>query len=268
MKNQLATQEQINLPIPQKEFVQLRMGHRAVSELSKPALKSACAEILTTASFEMGSPMADDETILDFQTQALVNELKGKLATLTLPEVREAFKRGIRGESGVYFGMCPKTYHQFLKWFFELPERGKSWLAYLDQVSHAPAPTIDKTLFSKMGIQKAFESYKQYQKLPVGAFAYYDLLNEEKGVDYNGVKTLITDPKIRKDAVDRSKKEYQDSMLKAKKTATSKGAFNQAEAIVASLAAEGKEDNALPNIIKREFLREYFKMLIEKGEDL
>jgi len=123
----------------QQEFVKQRLEPQ-IKSLSDNQIKRTLKEILSQASFDMGSPMSSDLTVLTFQTEACFNELKGKFGTMTLSEVKSAFRRGIRGEYGAYFGMCPKTYHQFIKAYFEMPERFKAHDEYLKLVEMEENP--------------------------------------------------------------------------------------------------------------------------------
>lgn len=173
----------------QKNFVNLRIGHKSIKELGDIQSKRKISEILTKASFDMNSPMADDAKMLQFQTEGCYNELCGKYSSLTLPEVNEAFKMGIRGEFGAYFGMCPKTYHQFVKGFWDLKDRTESWLAYLKMVedentSNKPV-VFTKEYLTKVA-NNALEDYKRDGSMPLIPHAIYDTIKE-----INSVETLI-----------------------------------------------------------------------------
>jgi len=261
--NQLITQEQIaNLPTVQRDFVQLRVGNKAIRDLDTPVIKRACAEIISKAFFDAGQSMGQNteeaNKVLAYQTEALFSELKGVFTNLTLPELKESFRRGIRNDSGQYFGLCGKTYHQFIKWFYNLPERQKSWVDFLALTETPPEPKIDKALFSKEACKKAFDHYKQTKEMPFAAFAYYDILNELVGTDYNGVKTLVTDKEVRKEITVRLTDQHTKQMLFEKKKQEYKGNLSQAEGIMSAITADFKTGKSLENLIKAEFLKVYF----------
>jgi hypothetical protein len=254
--NQLIKQE-ANLPPLQMEFISLRAGNKSVKDLSDSVVKRTCAEILTKASFDMGSPMANDAKILQFQTEALFNELKGKFGALTLPEVNEAFRRGIRGESGPFFGMCPKTYHQFIKWFFDLPERGKAWIEYLnslDQIKIAEKPLYVTPEYLKKAALDAFQEYKDSGKLPFIGHAIYDTIKEIKGLE-----TLI-------DKLDweQIKIEARESYGKEMTRGTAK---HKVDKVVNSLVYE-MSNRSFEFHVKKIGLKYYFDNLIKSGKDL
>jgi hypothetical protein len=256
--NQLVTREQIDLlPVSQQSFVRLRLANKAVKDISQSTLKISCAEILTKASFDMGSPMADDEQVLEFQTLALVNELKGKYGTLTLPEVAEAFTRGIRGETGPYFGMCPKTYHQFLKWFYELPERGKAWIDYLallEKGETADKPKVFTREYLVHAAKTAFEDYKTSGKLPMVPFAIYDTIK-----DLKGVKSLM------------SIKDWPNIQSEAQQSYTEERTRGLRKDKVAQVISElifSQENRGYEFHLKKIGLKYYFDELIREGKGL
>jgi hypothetical protein len=257
--NQLITREP-NLTPVQKSFVDLRVGHKPVSEMSTVTLKRALVDILTKASFDMGSPMSDDPQILQFQTEACFKELNGKYGALTLPEVSEAFRRGIRGESGPFFGMCPKTYHQFLKWFFEFPERGKSWLAFLE--AQSSVETSKKPIYYTPEHLKAiairtFGEYKDTGNIQgLGSFiaVIYDTVKELKKVD--SLMDKLQWDEIKSEAI----KSYDNEMTRG----TPKHKLNN----VLKLLDHSLENRSFEFHLKKIGLKFYFDSLIKNNKDL
>lgn len=264
----LITQDRINVLEPSKrKFVALRAGNQAIRGISESVVKSACAEILTRASFDMNSPMANDPKMLLAQTEALFGELKGKFKDLTIPELKEAFNMGIREEFGNFFGLCPATYHKFIKSYYSLPERSASWLEYL-KLTESPEPKLDKVMFSKQACVKAFENYRDMGLVPFSAWAYYDIINELIGVDYKGHKTLVTDAEVRKTLFAKAKEEHTSELLKAKRISESKGHFNEANAIMAVITSDFEGHNGLVHAQKKELLIHFFKELIREKKNL
>lgn len=219
--NQIAKHSHIDsLPAAYQPFVLLRVGEPPIKSLEQYIAKSKLAEILVKAAFDMGSPMADDATILQFQTQALLLEFKGKYADLTIKEVQEAFNRGIRGEFGLYFGMCPKTYNQFIKNYYELPERSKAWIEYITMLEGAKtslAPVYFTPEKLKEFAISDFENYKASGKLPFCPHATYNVICEAIGneIEVNGkkIKTLVVDRQIARDLFLKAKEEYLKPIL-------------------------------------------------------
>lgn len=171
----------------QQYYVRLK-SEKPISQLADTVIKSACLEIVTAAMVEQSPNGQADPKVLQFQAGELFKELNGKFKSLTLSEVKEAFKLGIRGETGPYFGMCAKTYHQFIKHWFDRQERGKAWDVYLDKLAgwkRAEKPSLSPEWFYE-ACEKAYQDYKQKGELPISPFGYYDFIKQ-----YLQVETLI-----------------------------------------------------------------------------
>ncbi len=180
------------LPDNFKPYVQLKAGHQTIGRLIEKGhvndIKRLCLDIITVSSFEQSPNGQADSKILTAQAESLFNELKGKYRTLTPLELKECFRLGIRGESGPYFGLCAKTYAQFLKWWFDKEDRQKAWTKYIDLVNgftRAEKPSLSPEWFYE-ACEKAFVKYKETGDLPVSPFGYYDFIKQ-----YLQVETLI-----------------------------------------------------------------------------
>lgn len=167
------------------EFVKLRVGFKSVKDLDEFTLKKECASVIARA-FTYSTPNGQTEvSILQHQTIELFNALKGKYATLTIPEVQRAFKMGLDNEFGQYYGMCGKTYSQFLKGFFEIPTRSKAWLTYLEGIEKPVIEEVSedvKKIRAKQYLQKRFKGYKETGEIGFMAWSAYDLIKEFKGL--------------------------------------------------------------------------------------
>lgn len=242
------------LPYVNQRYVQLRQ-ERPISQLTPHELISACFQILTKA-FIDGTPNgAPDSNILTFQTKCLVDEFKGRLSDLTVSEVKEAFSRGIRGESGPYFGMCPKTYHQFLSWYHGLPDRSESWVKYLlalDEIKESKEPTVLTKEYLINSAKESFKNYKESGNLPFVPHAIYDTIKELLGLD-----TLI-DKKVWPDVKETAKKEYSKKHIPAKGL---KNGINEALTFDVS-------NRSFEFELKKQGLISYFNALISTGKDL
>lgn len=174
------------LPANYQYFVNLR-AETPISGLDPLTVKKFCLDLITISMVEVSPNGQSDRLILESQTNALINEL-ARFGYLTPSEVKECFRIGIRGESGPYFGMCAKTYHQFIKHWVEKKERGLAWEAYLDKLKtwrRAEKPTLGKEFFGQ-ACEKAYQHYLKKGELPTSPFKYYDFLK-----DYTGLETLI-----------------------------------------------------------------------------
>lgn len=172
----------------QQYYVRLKSEPSILHIKNESEVKRACLEIITKAMMDQSPNGQPDEKILQFQSQVLFNELTGKYKSLTLSELREAFRLGIRGETGPYFGLCAKTYSQFIKWWFDKDERGKAWQIYIDKVNGwkvAEKPALGKDFFYR-ACEKAYTKYRERKEMPEVPFCLYDFIKE-----YTGLETLV-----------------------------------------------------------------------------
>lgn len=253
------------LPESQRNFVILRTGHMSVKAISVNTVKIALTDILTNAYFDMGLKEGANAQTLQFQVEACYRELKGELADLTIPEIREAFRLGVRGEAGQFIGMCPQTYNKFLKWFHKLPERQKSWVDYLDMIdktgprSEKPKELTKENL--KEAALRAFEDYKKSGKLPFVPHAIYDTIKE-----LTGAETLI-------DRLDWDKIKTEAKLSYSEQTRKASSKPRSVQKQMAEVGTLLKLDYSLNNRsfefhVKKIGLKYYFDTLISKGGDL
>jgi len=175
--------------------------------------KLKLTEILAQSAFDAGQQMGDMPEVLAAQTEALFKEFKGRFSELTLPEVREAFKMGVRGEFGAYFGFCPATYHKFLKSFYEYPERMRSWADYTTSQTKDQMKPIYYTPERLREIaQKNYIEYKETGAIPYAPHAIYNVVCEMEGVEVvrsgKRVKTLIPNDDEAREIFNEVKQKY------------------------------------------------------------
>jgi hypothetical protein len=259
------------------EYVKLRAGYPSVKDLHENEVKSACAEILAIADFDMSSfrekPSQQDTQkqaqVLKFQTEAFFKEIRGKFRQFTIPELKEAFRRGVRGEAGQYFGLCPKTYHQFMEWYFELEERVTAWNKYLNSgeqdqeqkpIKFSPAQWREFAL-------AAFNNYKLDPDRDSPNKGYsasiYDAINDLIGVEIphskrGTVKTLVADPVTRKELQISTKIEYQDF----KNNAVKSGLVKKED------CAQFDQGPLYGRLLKKNYLLYFFDQLLKEGRTL
>lgn len=267
--NHLTTLDNLDRLTPkQQEYVRLRVAQTPVKNIEAYVVKIALAEILVKAAFDLGSPMADDAIVLKFQTEGFFKELKGRFANLTIFELKEAFNRGIRGEFGQFFGLCPRTYHQFIKHFYELPERQKAWLEYMagqEELKKSPKPVFFTTDQLKQFAINDFETYRQSGKLPFYPHATYNIICEAIGtgisIDGKMVKTLITDRALAKELFLQAKKEY----LAKLESGFKRGRISADEKAQLS---DLKQIRSFEFLLKKYYLITFFKQLIADNRKL
>jgi hypothetical protein len=275
------------MPANLAEFAQLRIGQKQIKDLDQTYVKSKCAEIISRA-FVYTSPnwmkdfkgtpeqiqkQADD--ILHFQSIELYNTLKGKLATLTLSELQKAFKIGLDGGTGQFFGMCGKTYHQFVNHFYNLPERSKAWLAYLEEVEK-PDPVKHKFLperEERTGCVNLFKRYKESGQMEQLSYAYYDTFCKYWGRDYKNmedkvIKTICWDKEARINIFKRSMSETISDLKRQKEKLINVGDLVQAELIDLQFK-RGLDDLAIMKHKQKKYMIQwFFESLIKEGVEL
>lgn len=185
------------LPESLKVWAVNRIGKKPIKLLTENEVKRSCSEIIAKSFADSGQLNVTTE-MLQFQTQSLLDELSDKYKDLTIDEVKEAFKKGIRGETGPYFGLCAKTYHQFIKHYFESKERTEAMRVYLDLnrqeiVKDKPTPEQQNEILKK-GIKLAYEVYVKSGELPFYSAPYYDYLKKNNLVNWS--KEQIEEMKI------------------------------------------------------------------------
>ena len=241
----------INYP----DLVKARIGHKEIRYIDQVTLKNECASIIARA-FTYSTPNGQTSSeILAFQSIELFNALKGRYLTLTIPEVQQAFKKGLDNEFGQYFGMCAKTYNQFLKGYFENPERGKAWNVYLDSIGKEHVKLIPEYIMKKKGIEQLknrFTNYKKTGELGFFGWADYDFLKELKGV-----KSLITLDQF-KVIKQKTESVWTEKYVKEKEKAEKRGNFAIADSIANILATGIEKDKTLLNRQKELALKCFF----------
>lgn len=236
------------LPESLKPFVQARL-EQVVKTLTDNDLKHKCLDIITQAFAEQGQFNIDNK-ILSTQIEALFTELRTQapFKGLTLSEVKNAFKTGIRGETGLFFGMCAKTYHQFLKHYAEKKERSEGMRKYLDLLNEPKR--VEKPLATKMAetaesYNRALEHYKKTKEMPYTSFAFYDYL-------VNDLKIEVVSKEDKFKIAKQAETEY-TTELKVKK---GQGLIRceQYESIITSLSS----NPTLKNRMKKLALKKYW----------
>lgn len=243
------------LPLNLKEVTEARL-EAPVKELSDIFLKGKCLDLITVSYSEQAQFNIEPQ-ILAHQRDALLAELRdsNKFKELTWSEVQRAFKTGIRGESGPFFGMCAKTYHQFLKHYYEKPERiegMRQYLALMETINKPEPSESEKKQKNFEACEWAFETYKNTGVIPNGHFKFYQTL-----MDLGLIKWT---PEEKKAISGPIKLEYQKELESKKKN----GHINASQ--LAELMISLDSNATLISRVRKEALKRYFDKL--KNENL
>lgn len=238
------------LPVSQQDLVHLKL-ERPINSYSPVQIKTFCLNIFSKACLETQSELPTN-TILRFQTEALVKELSGKFGGLTVSEIEYAFSEGIRGAAGSYFGLCAQTYHKFLKWIFEHKEKAEAWSKYLtglQQLKFSETPKQFTKEYLIRSAKRAFEEYKNDGRLPFFPHATYDIIK-----DILKVKTLI------------DKKDWQNVRDQAKKNLNTRHRSPKNQKSILEIL--NMESRTWEFEIKRIALKNFFNNLIANNKTL
>lgn len=247
------------------ELVQLRVGQPANNTLTEVQLKRECLSIISR-SFLYSTPNGQTEqTVLEFQTLELLRILK-RFGSLTIPEVQTAFRNGLDGIYGQYFGMCGKTYTQFLNGFMNNPERSKAWLDYLNDIDKPKVKEVPEKIKGELSKQFAIDIFNEYKQTghlgmvgEIMGYRVYDFIKESKGV-----KTLITLEQFKEIDI-KTRPEFEANVKKEKEKAEHKRDHDLAKALGDILINGVEKSKTLQTLQKKMALKVYFDGIKELG---
>lgn len=246
-----------SLPLNLQGYAEARL-EQPVKQMNDNYLRGECLKIISISYSEQAMFNIEPE-ILAHQKNALLDELRGsnKFTELTLSEIKRAFKMGIRGESGPFFGMCAKTYHQFLKHYYEKPERIQSMKEYLRMLEDNKSTELspdEKLRRNKEACVWAFNQYKETKEIPLGHYKFYQTLLDLGLIKWTKEeKTAISSP---------IKKQYQTEVESSRK----RGKISSSQ--LADIMLSLDSNPTLISRVRKEALKKYFNNLITSKTDL
>lgn len=141
----------------------------------------------------------------------LLNEFISRWPHAKHTEIELAFKKGVLGDYGEYFGINVKSLLGFWKSYIQSPEllqAKREWIKLMDE------PKVAKTITNvdlTESILKAFEDFKKTGELPFTSSHYYIILCK-----LHNVKTLIKDKDLRSTIREEAMKDYRASLVEKK----------------------------------------------------
>ena len=258
----LIKQDFSNIPESLRGYAINRVGKKCIKDLHPNQIKDACSQIINLAFVESGQIKQATQTMLEFNRDSLLGELKGKFKDLTIEELKEAFKMGIRGEFGDYFGLCAATYYKFIKSYYERPERAEAMRVYLDLESKAfvkeKLTDEQKDMIMKQAALSLFNEYYETKILNFyGSHRIYDYLWQTK-------KLIKWTEEERKELKETAFNQYESELKKQRDTGQIlPSVYRQ---ILENL--DGEKNRTFINKIKAVGLKRYFDKLIETSQKL
>jgi hypothetical protein len=260
------------LPVTQSVFVSAKFSP-AIKSLSDLDLHNRVIDLIQTTLLKAGVKDQQDKLVIKFISENLLHDLKQpKFNHLSFSEIEMALDLGVKFEYGQYMGVNIATIHSWIKSFLSDKNRENALKEFNKKLNEEEQRTSDKPLhlkveFSKESAIKAFIHFKNYNEMPIASFAYYDVINDLLGVDYNGVKTLVFDKDIRQKIVKECTELHEKMCLHQKNKLEKKGFINEAENLV-NVIIDPKGSKTLERLIKERFLKHFFNELINQNKKL
>lgn len=214
----------------------------------------------------------DNSAVITNLYEQLAKDLrKPKFRAITLEEVTEALFRGARKEYGDFFAVNIGTIHGWIDAYLKSKERLEAINQFI--LLSNEGLTTDKPRMLTVqedieGCKKLFERYRNSGNLDQLAFAYYDFINERVGVLVDSRKTLVPDPKVRQDILEKTEGALLESLLDERKRLEKRGFMGDARSITQKIEMGFKGDKLLKNRQKQMALKWYFDTLIKEGREL
>jgi hypothetical protein len=162
--------------------------------------------------------VSQDDKSDRLMAETLLIELQIKMKHLRHGQIELAFRNGIIGEYGEFFGVNPATMFQWCKAFINSRQHKEAvieWNKLLDEeagIKRAEKPTgkileLEPKQILDFYEEYLSESFVQWPSFPPYSFVYYDAICKIKGV-----KTLINSSEVRAEIKRRTNFEYENKL--------------------------------------------------------
>jgi len=264
-----------SFPEEQQEFIKAKFSP-PIHSLRSSDFENKLLSIIEDAFKANGSSNKDTSVIEHIFEQLKKDFQRPKFKAIGIGQIELACYKGARKEyhkQGEFFAVNVTAFHSWIDSYLRSKENTEALNQFLLKTKETTyqtrsTTTIDQVMFSKQAIQDSFKRYKESGNMPLAAHAYYNILNELIGVEFNGKKTLVPDHDARKKIAKEVEENLTTSSLKAKDRAERIGNLTQAEILMGMITSEFSEASTLVNEIKKAFLKHYFDELIKKNEEL
>lgn len=247
-----------------------------IKKMGNLSLATEIRNMVVIAHAELGLNIDSKDDVISFMVDTLLKDFRApKYATISIELIKLFVKNGVRGDYGTFKNQMNIVNIQNLHfWISEGLKSEKYKLAQnefnliLQKESMPEMSEAQKIMFSKESCKRAFETYKKTKEIPFSAFSYYNIINDLIGVEYKGLKTLITDLEVRKQITNEVREKYTKKLLSEKKRYDKTGDLTISHGIMDAIASDFKTGESLNNLIKAEFLKYYFDKLISEQKEL
>ena len=254
---QIYSNKASGLTIEERECFIALQGQK-IKDYKIAELEDELNKILQTTYFNCGQVLSSEDAIpvLD----SIVPDIKNYFSSLTIEEVKVAFKRGLLKDYGDYFGLNPKTFLGWLKSYMASANRAEV-KTKIKMHNEEQLTEEEKEKIVVDGVYKCWEEFKEKGVVYDFGNATYNYLDR---------KGIIPFTVERKWQIYREVKERLISQAKEKrakvKDVLDKRNFD--ELIYALTSETGNEKDTLKFESRREALKIFFTDLLEMGEDL
>lgn len=223
--------------------VTLALQSQKVIEMKKQDAMKQFIDLLSKTYFDAGQVVqgynvTEQSKYLQAMANALHEEIKDSFPFIRIDELKLAFKHGLRGEYGEYFGLNIKTYNQWIKgWQFD-QKRQEAIKRIKEANEREPDPIMSKEqaeLAWKKTIQDQFKKYKETGFIVISM--PFMLFTE---LENRGVIKITTAEKWQ--YIEKAKEEFKKRMLKKRQLLIGKTGFHAITELITRL--ETKQTNA------------------------
>lgn len=163
----------------EKKYILSSVGDR-IKNISKKDICTSLADLVSKAVFDAGQSI--DELKLTGIINSIYPDLKQYFSTLTLKDIENAFRLGVREEYGIYMGVNPVTIFKWLKGYITDAKRSeakKKQREYLESFTKRVVSDEEKKEIMVKACLDAFESVKRgenYNDVGNSVYSYLDAL--------------------------------------------------------------------------------------------
>lgn len=258
------------MPVQIKPIIEARLS-KPIRLYTDSELELEIAGMAVVAHAEKGLKLDQKDDVITFIRNTMARDLRApKFANISLQLIRLFISNGIRGQYGTFKNQLNTVSVENIHFWINKGLGSEDYKRSVTEFNKKLAeqeykPKVYNRITTNAAIVNSFENYKKTGEMPYTPYAYYDIINESKGVEYNGKKTLVSDPDARKTLVLQCEAEIAAELNPEREKALKRGRLTEAESLMRAISGEG---NTLANKIKKAFLKHYFDQLISKNEPL
>lgn len=234
----------------EQEIFKAKITSVRVDSISSKELNNVLIDIIEKTYFLCG--MEVDPKYSAIQIPELSNDLRKYFSFLTLSELEIAFKKGCKEDYGKYFGLNYKTYIGWVNSYKNEQSRSNAINAIAESKKELEPKQKELTSEEKVEIMKNGALIK-FEDFKLGK------LNDIGNVTYNWLE--------KKELINFTAQKKKEFMAFAKEQLRADAISGRSTSISKAIEQATSEDKVI-SMAKKLALNEYFKSLIDMGEEL